>query len=248
MTLPAASDQAAALAARLSATLPAADVRRLAEATANGRIAVQSLRAEVAGPHLRAACATLLALEPWPGGELLAGALIGALHRNSSEREALDVVWTGPDSEVGTSRLTSAVVVDLISSARRDVLLVGYAVHSEPSVAAALTRAVDDGVAVTLLLERAADNPSFRGLRTAFPELPAARWFWPAAARPAGASLHAKVLVVDGEAALIGSANVTGAALEHNLECGLLLRGGPHPRAVRDHIVSLYRLGVLRAV
>ncbi len=241
------TQRVARLAAELSATLPDADVRRLAEATAAGRLAVQSLRVEAAGAQVRAACASVLALDPWPG-DTMTGALLGALQAHArARREAVDVVWTGPDSEIGTSRLTSAVVVDLISSARSDVLLVGYAVHTEPSVADALGKAVDRGVAVTLLLERAADNPSFRGYGAAFPDLPATRWCWPAEARPARASLHAKVLVVDAEAALIGSANVTGAALEHNLECGLLLRGGPHPRAVREHVLSLHRLGILMA-
>ncbi|WP_425454039.1 phospholipase D-like domain-containing protein [Nocardioides immobilis] len=38
--------------------------------------------------------------------------------------------------------------------------------------------------------------------------------------------MHAKVLVVDRRTALVGSANLTGHALERNLECGLLVRGG----------------------
>ncbi len=242
------TQQAVRLAADLSAALPAADVRRLAVAAEGGSSAIETLHADAAGPNLRAACASLLALDPLPG-QLVAGALLGALHaRVAAGRQVIDVVWTGPTSEVGTSRLTSAVVVDLIASARSDVLLVGYAVHTEPSVAAALDLAAQDGVEITLLLERNADNPHFAGSGAAFPSVPAVRWVWPAWRRPPGASLHAKVLVVDGEAALIGSANVTGAALGHNLECGLLLRGGPHPRAVRAHIRSLHRLGVLQRV
>ncbi len=240
------TQQAVRLAADLSAALPAADVRRLAVAAEGGSSAIETLQSEAAGPNLRAACASLQALNPLPG-QLVAGALLGGLQAQFSQRRhAVDVVWTGPTSEVGTSRLTSAVVVDLITSARSDVLLVGYAVHTEPTVADALTRAAEDGVEITLLLERRADNPHFSGSGDAFPHLPAVRWVWPAPHRPSGASLHAKILVVDGKAALIGSANVTGAALGHNLECGLLLRGGPHPGAVREHIRSLHRLGVLQ--
>ncbi len=50
--------------------------------------------------------------------------------------------------------------------------------------------------------------------------------------------MHAKVLVVDRRTALVGSANLTGYALERNLECGLLLRGGPVPSLLVDHLLS----------
>ncbi len=45
--------------------------------------------------------------------------------------------------------------------------------------------------------------------------------------------------------ALIGSANLTGRALDTNIECGVLLRGGPQPRAISEHIWGLVRSGVL---
>ena len=59
------------------------------------------------------------------------------------------------------------------------------------------------------------------------------------------ASLHAKVIVVDDKVALVGSANLTNRAMESNLECGILIRGGPQPRAIHDHITSLYAAGLL---
>jgi phosphatidylserine/phosphatidylglycerophosphate/cardiolipin synthase-like enzyme len=239
------STSAVRLAVRLSRQLPASDVRVLAEAVRGGSSALRGMQSKVAGVAVRAACQKLLKMHLSDGDRhLVAGALLGALEADP-RAGALDVVWTGPASTVATSRLTSAVVVDLIDSAQTDVLLVGYAVHTEPSVAGALRRAQDRGVDITLLLERNVDNAAFSGAGSAFPGLIATRLSWPTSARDAGASLHAKVLVVDGSAALIGSANVTGAALERNLECGLLVRGGPEPAAVRGHVRSLVELGVL---
>jgi phosphatidylserine/phosphatidylglycerophosphate/cardiolipin synthase-like enzyme len=58
--------------------------------------------------------------------------------------------------------------------------------------------------------------------------------------------LHAKIIVVDDRVALVGSANLTGRAMGDNLECGILIRGGKQPRAIRDHVVSLYMAGRLR--
>jgi phosphatidylserine/phosphatidylglycerophosphate/cardiolipin synthase-like enzyme len=51
--------------------------------------------------------------------------------------------------------------------------------------------------------------------------------------------------VVDDQVALVGSANLTSRAMESNLECGILIRGGPQPRAIRDHITGLNAAGVL---
>ena len=108
---------------------------------------------------------------------LVAGALLAAVE---PDRRAgvLDIVWTGPASNIATSRLTSAVVVDLIGQARIDVLLIGFAVHTEPSITAALHAAQERGVEITLLLERHTDNPAFAGSGSAFPDLIAIRLAW----------------------------------------------------------------------
>jgi cardiolipin synthase len=73
----------------------------------------------------------------------------------------------------------------------------------------ALSAAVARGVAVTLLAERHEDNPSYTALGTPFPGLNALRLHWPAQSRPPGAALHAEVIVVDDQVALVGRANLT---------------------------------------
>jgi len=103
-------------------------------------------------------------------------------------------------------------------------------------------------VSITLLTERHADNPSYAPAGIPFPDLDASRLHWPAAQRPPGAALHAKIIVVDDRIALVGSANLTSRAMEANLECGILIHGGPQPRAVRDHITGLRAAGVLQPI
>jgi cardiolipin synthase A/B len=71
------------------------------------------------------------------------------------------------------------------------------------------------------------------------------RWAWPAAHRPPGAALHAKVIVVDRRVALIGSANLTSRAFEDNLECGVVLRDDRHAAAVHRHLELLHDNGQL---
>ena len=236
------------LAAILGRDLPAGDIRRLAEALCAGPAECHRAAAAAAGGVVRAAYRRVLDQRLSDSErQFLAGALLGHLTPRAPTGQ-IDVVWTGPDSGAATGRLTSAVVVDLIDRAVTDVLLVGYAVHTEPTVAAALRRAAARAVTITLLVERATDNPRFTGSGAAFPGIDAIRLHWPREERPAGASLHAKILVIDSHIALVGSANITGAALGHNLECGLLVTGGPVPAEVCEHVGLLLGRGVLTAL
>jgi cardiolipin synthase A/B len=236
-------------AARLAATLPPADIEAIAHAAAEGAEAIARLRSRLPTALVRDACTEIASLLGDVPPALVTGALIGATRAVTAERaqQAIDVVWTGPASSVSTSRLTSAVVVELIDSANEEVLLVSFATLGEPSIAAALERAAQRQVAITLLLERPDDNPHYTGPADPFPGLRARRFTWPAASRPPGAAIHAKVIVIDRHTALIGSANLTGRALDHNLECGVLLRGGAEPAQICDHIVSLKATGMLRS-
>jgi phosphatidylserine/phosphatidylglycerophosphate/cardiolipin synthase-like enzyme len=155
-----------------------------------------------------------------------------------AEQPTVWPVWTGPESQRSTGRLTLAVLADLINEAREQILLVSYATHPGAEVRAALTRAAERGVSIISLLERAADNPQFNGHGDPLLGIDARRLCWPGPSRPAGAALHAKVLVVDRRIALVGSANLTGHGLERNFEAGLLLRGGPVPGMIAEHILS----------
>ena len=154
-------------------------------------------------------------------------------------------MWTGPASSVDSARLTPAVVSELLAEATTDVLRVGHAVQEGAGVTCGLLAAAERGVRMTLLLERREDNAAF-DQRGALRSIPARRLCWPADHRERSASLHAKVLVIDRRAALIGSANLTGAAMTRKLECGLLLRGGQHPARLCDHVEALLEQGVLR--
>jgi cardiolipin synthase A/B len=240
-------DGAADWACRIAERLPPGDVRRLAEAAARGEPGVRQLRASAGSVILRDACDQLRHRLGQAEPAYLEGLLIGAVRAVEQARrhQSVSVVWTGPESGVSSSRLTAATVIELIDEARSEILLVSYATYTEASISAALSAALVRGVTVTLLAERHQDNPSYTASSTPFPGLSAFRLHWPASARPPGASLHAKVIVVDDKVALVGSANLTNRAMESNLECGILIRGGPQPRAIRDHITGLHAAGRL---
>lgn len=239
---------AVALACTLAEELPHADVVQLGAAAGRGAPGLVALRAKAGSIAVRSACERLLAVAADFEPAFLAGAVAAAAEAARRHRSATSVeaVWTGPDSGITTSRLTAATIVDLIGKAEEEVLLVSYAAHTEPAIAQALELAAARGTRVTLLLERNADNPHYTYQGIPFQGLSAERLAWPATARETGASLHAKVLVVDGIVALVGSANLTSSAMERNLECGVLVRGGDLPAALRDHLRALRARGVLQ--
>jgi phosphatidylserine/phosphatidylglycerophosphate/cardiolipin synthase-like enzyme len=175
----------------------------------------------------------------------VSGALRGAYAGAAHSRSSAEIVWTGPDVPGSVSRLTSSAVASLVDEAQSEILLISYAMHSEPVLAAALERAADRGVFIQLLYERSADNPGFAGTSAPFPNLTGRRLSWPASARPPGASMHAKALIIDRAAALVGSANITNTAMLRNIEVGILVRDRSAATQIVESVESLLARGIL---
>jgi cardiolipin synthase len=228
--------------------LPAVELLELAQAVRSGPSSLAAFKAGSSHSRVLMACGDLKESVAAGHGGYIAGILEGALaQQRSASDETIDVVWTGPTSSVTTSRLTSAVIAGLLEEARHEILLVSYASYPPQSVIDALLAASARGVQVTLLAERPADRPGFHGVDLPMPGVTCKRLHWPASAREAGASLHAKVLVIDSAIVLVGSANFTGHAMERNLECGLLVRGGPLPTEIREHLLTLKDISAVRS-
>jgi phosphatidylserine/phosphatidylglycerophosphate/cardiolipin synthase-like enzyme len=193
---------------------------------------------------------------PGLGGESFGLALLSALAMRDAERESetVEAVATGPSTPHVSLRHTRAVLLDLISHASEQLLLVSFAAYKVPDLVQAVAEAVGRGVSVRMVLEAAEESSGAltHDAAKAFAALGGAVEFyiWPQDRRPAGvsATLHAKAVVADGRAAFISSANLTGSALDHNLELGVLVRGGPVPRRLADHFSSLMAARVLRRV
>lgn len=166
--------------------------------------------------------------------------------------QSVEIVWTGPTTPEVPLRRTDVVLAEVIAAARARLVLVSFAAYKVPSVVAALEDACGRGVDVTLVLETADAGvlshdavDAFAGLRHRVNVL-----VWPLDRRVTDtgtASLHAKCAVADDHTALVTSANLTGAALAHNMELGLLVRGGGVPRRLAALWSSLAGSGELVA-
>jgi phosphatidylserine/phosphatidylglycerophosphate/cardiolipin synthase-like enzyme len=149
-------------------------------------------------------------------------------------------VWTGPGS-VGEQRLTAAVLHELLTEARERILLVSYAAYTLPEMAADLEAAVARGCQVDVVFETEEDSAgTYTGPSHPFSHVSGvSRWFWPADQRDGHGVLHAKLLVVDGCRALVGSANLTHRALTANIEAGALIRDHALASDLERHVQAL---------
>ena len=185
-------------------------------------------------------------------------ALLRGVDHAASRRPTPDFVWSGPEVPGLHARDTRRVYEELLGSAKRSAWVATYAFFDGPRAFEVLARRMDETPAlqVTLLLNvqrKTGDTTSADHLVARFAD----RFWkeeWPGTARPrvfydprsvnpddAGV-LHAKAIVIDDESVFVTSANLTGAALDHNIEIGLLVRDrtcgdGHHPFQDADRAV-----------
>jgi len=228
-------------------------VRMLADRWANGEdIAPGPGRLPV--PGLTEAAQDLAGLFEQEGTDratavtYLRGACLG--HAAAHGRVRVETVWSGPGTHTVPVRDTGAVLLDLVNSSESELLLMTYSAREYPVLLEALRRARDRGVRVDAVVETLAGAGSALAGQEpawAFAGVPGLTlWHWPRSRRgDAGARMHAKVAVADRTTLLVTSANLTPAGSTHNMEAGLLVRGGSVPRRAVDHVSELRVSGIL---
>lgn len=245
--------------------LPAAHARRLAAAVAPfdtpGPVARAAATAAVATPTLRAHARSVLdawAATPGVNGQGVALALCAASAAVDRLRatQSIDIAWTGPATPEVPVRLTREVLLQVIGSATNSLILVSFAAYRVAEVVEEIATAHRRGVDVRMVLEGSeADGGTLRvAAANAFVDLKQAVAFyeWPAEERPVlpgggRASMHAKAAIADEHTALVTSANLTGLAIDANMELGILVRGGPLPVRLARHFRQLMVDRVLRS-
>lgn len=227
----------------------------LAGLTGPTRVSLHQAKSLVAAPTFTDACTTVWtawAASPATPGTALAMGLAAAARASVAERVDHDdeLVVTGPSSWQVPIRETSTVVRKVIEEATGTLLLITYASYRVPWLIEALDAAHGRGVHVRMLLESA---PGIDAAE-AFTDLAGKVGLleWPVAHRPLigarPAAMHAKAVIADRKVAFVTSANLTGNAMDHNLEVGILVRGGTLPEKLHRHFDQLEADGVLRAL
>jgi phosphatidylserine/phosphatidylglycerophosphate/cardiolipin synthase-like enzyme len=168
---------------------------------------------------------------------------------NYSEATKTDLVWTGPNTQIIPLRRTDQALLQVINSAKRDLLIVSFAVYKINFVVEALQKATLRDVNITIVLESEEESEgklSIDGLDTIGKALneQANFYVWPKKNRkkaPDGSRgvLHAKLALADSHFLFTTSANLTSHAMALNMELGVLIQGGELPKNVDRHFLKL---------
>ena len=225
-------------AADLARRLPPADLERLAASFETGlpdgnRIAALRTDLTRAG-------------RPVAGAEVAAALRAAAAAARIIESEqAFDLAWTGPTPTGAAVRRMEQAFCELVDTARERLFVVSYVAYKTGLVFDALKAAAGRGVSISFLLEREQSQggsitiDSIDQFRPHFPD--AAFYVW-----DGDGAVHAKCAVADASVALVTSANLTGKAMNDNMELGLLVRGGPLPRKLSDFLDRLVVENIVR--
>jgi phosphatidylserine/phosphatidylglycerophosphate/cardiolipin synthase-like enzyme len=176
---------------------------------------------------------------------------LGAAYVRHAERMQVESVWSGPKSHAVPVRSTAEVLIDLVSDAQAELLLMTYSAKPHPPVIQALTAARARGVRVSVVVETLQGAGGAIGgsvePAAAFQAVPGVElWHWlPTVRSEPGAKMHAKVAVADRRALLVSSANLTQSGVKTNMEAGVLVLGGTAPVRAAEHVEQLIAAGVL---
>jgi len=183
-----------------------------------------------------------------------AAAWIRTVEKAISRTPRPDLVWSGPEVPGLHARDTRRVYEELLGSAERSVWASTYVYFDGPKAFEVLAKRMDTTPAlrVTLLLNiqrKKGDTTAADHLVRKFAD----RFWgtdWPGSSRPEvyydsrsldlkgpTGVLHAKAVVTDDETVFVTSANLTEAALDRNIEVGLLVRD----RALAATVLSHFR-------
>jgi cardiolipin synthase len=189
------------------------------------------------------------------GAEELASMLLAAGHvfTKAANQQSTELVWTGPTTPFVSARRTEQALLQVINTAERSLFITSFVAHDVSTIVKALNAANDRGVIISMLFELSQDHGgsiTFDAIGKMRTLVPAAKLYaWRNKADPfSDGRVHAKVVVADGMMCFITSANLTGHAMEKNMEAGVLITGGRIPRLLDDHLRSLVDTKVVSPV
>jgi cardiolipin synthase len=182
---------------------------------------------------------------------LLVGA--GAGYRRSKAEQEVELVWTGPPGPTIATRRTEQALIEVVDAARIRLFVTSFVAYNVPTVMKAFERAIARSVRLSMLLElgeRDGGAISFDVIGKMKAALPIAQVFsWSSQdERFAGGKVHAKIAVADEAICFVSSANLTGHAMERNMEAGILIRGGSIPRDLHRHLEALETSNVIARI
>ena len=200
--------------------------------------------------------------EAWSDSPELSPIEVAAALRGASgtvelieNRESVEMVWTGPSTGLVPTRHTEQALLEVINSATDKLFIVSFVAYNINVVMQALQKATNRGVQIDILLESSKSHGgkvNIDSIKTFRDRLPSANvYVWNTESEYSGklnGSVHAKCAVADGSLAFITSANLTMAAMELNMELGVLVRGGGLAKELDSHLDALVTTKIIEKI
>lgn len=189
------------------------------------------------------------------GPDVLASMLVSASHtfHKLNSEQTLELVWTGPTTPFVSARRTEQALLQVIESARKSLFITSFVAYDVSSIVKAMNAAIARNVRLSMLLESSNDHGGsvsidvIGKMRELVPD--ATLYAWTNKADPfSGGRVHAKIALADAHICFITSANLTGFAMEKNMEAGILVSGGRVPILLERHLNALIELKVVEQV
>lgn len=247
-------------AARLAETLPAMKIasaaREIASIPADG---VTKAKLEAAWgtaatkPSIAEFCA-VAAQASLSGGEIAAALRAASETMNLVRNEnQVDLIWTGPQTSAIPVRRNEQAMCELIDGAKKELFIVSFVAVNAKNVYASINKAISRGVKVSFLAESSIENGGTLDtsdpvtiLHEKFPSATCYRWSCTGSAKKH--CVHVKCAVADGGVALVTSANLTGAAMDTNMELGVLIRSKEIAGKLAAHLTALVDENIIKAI
>lgn len=161
----------------------------------------------------------------------LAGIIRGSSYTWNLARNEVsaELVWTGPTTPMVPTRQTEQALLEVINAAKASLFITSFVAYKVPSIINALDIAIQKGVAVSMLLESsdkhggAISVDAIGKISELLPQVVVYHWA-NKTDESEGAKVHAKVAVADQIKCFISSANLTGYAMDKNMEAGVINR------------------------
>ncbi|MGY7792632.1 DISARM system phospholipase D-like protein DrmC [Klebsiella pneumoniae] len=158
--------------------------------------------------------------------------------------------WTGPTTPFVSARRTEQALLQVISTAERTLFITSFVAYDVSTIVKALNAANERGVMISILLELSQEKGgslNFDTIEKMRIQVPSAKLYvWNNKDNEYyGGCVHAKVAVADARECFITSANLTGYAMEKNIEAGVLISGGSIPRQLNEHLFSLIKTKII---
>ncbi|KGC30677.1 DISARM system phospholipase D-like protein DrmC [Burkholderia pseudomallei] len=189
------------------------------------------------------------------GSGELASMLLAASHafENVSKHQSTELVWTGPTTPFVSARRTEQALLQVIGAAKQSLFVTSFVAYDVSTIVKALNDASTRGVTISMLLESSQDQGgsiSFDAIGKMSKLIPSVKLYaWVERVSPfADGRVHSKVAVADGNVCFITSANLTGHAMERNMEAGVLISGGAVPKLLHEHLDALVNTRVVSLI